>query len=291
MLVSENENQPVKSSSENMQSPIKTNYQAVPSGNGILWLKQAITLFTKKPAAWLATAFVFLITLLILSSIPYLNAGSFIITPIFIGGLMFGCQQLKTKNHFHFNYLFSGFNQHLHQLGVIGILYLLATIIAWFLTLQIVDYLGHSLYKPDVENLLQNKEEISKYVQSLVLPMTIMLLFLLPIYMGLWFSPALVILRDEPALNAIKKSLSACKANMLPFLIFGLAALSGILVLTIPLALIASLFPTFSVFFFILYNLALFSLLIAVQYTSFEDIFPATNLSTETILDSDSLTL
>ena len=204
---------------------------------------------------------------------------------------MSGCHQLKTKNNLQINHLFSGFNQSFNQLLVVGFIYLVAVAIVFFLTHLILNYMGHVIYTPNLENLLKDPEEYQRYAQSLLLPMLIMMLFLIPVYMGLWFSPALVILREEKPLNAIKKSFAACALNTIPFLIYGMVAFSGIIVLTIPLALLANLIPSFSIFFFILYNLSLFSVLVASQFTSFEDIFPHYEATQHSVLEENSLIL
>jgi uncharacterized membrane protein len=70
-----------------------------------------------------------------------------------------------------------------------------------------------------------------------LLALLFVLLLLVPLMMAYWFAPALVVLEDRLPLEAMKLSFSACWMNVLPFLVFGLAAFALLVVGMIPFGL------------------------------------------------------
>ena len=59
----------------------------------------------------------------------------------------------------------------------------------------------------------------------------------IPVYMALWFAPALVVLRGLAPVAAVKESFFGCLKNMVPFLIYGIVMLVLGIVAAIPLGL------------------------------------------------------
>jgi uncharacterized membrane protein len=62
-------------------------------------------------------------------------------------------------------------------------------------------------------------------------------LLLLPLFMAVWFAPALVVLRGLEPWAAMKLSFSGCLANVVPFLIYGLVGIGLAIVASVPLML------------------------------------------------------
>jgi uncharacterized membrane protein len=79
-----------------------------------------------------------------------------------------------------------------------------------------------------------------------------------PVYMALWFAPALVTLHDASPLGALRQSFGACLRNIVPFLLYGVIFLLLGIVAAIPLGL--GMLVLMPVFF-------------ATAYTSYRDIF------------------
>ena len=84
------------------------------------------------------------------------------------------------------------------------------------------------------------------------------LLLLVPLTMALWFAPALVMLSDMAALDAMKASFAGCLRNWLPFLVYSLVLC--VLLVLVPLTLGLAL-------------LAFIPVMTASIYLSYRDIF------------------
>ena len=85
------------------------------------------------------------------------------------------------------------------------------------------------------------------------------LLITAPVMMALWFAPALVVLRDVPAIDAMKLSFTGCMRNLWPFLTYSAIALVMLCIAALPLGLGL---------------LVAAPVLIASGYTSYLDVYP-----------------
>ena len=65
----------------------------------------------------------------------------------------------------------------------------------------------------------------------------IALALMLPLFMAMWFAPALVVFNERGVLEAMKESFRGCLRNIVPFLVYGLAGLVLSILASIPLAL------------------------------------------------------
>jgi len=101
-------------------------------------------------------------------------------------------------------------------------------------------------------------EAIAGMGLTLVLAGLIVFALLLPVFMALWFAPALAMFHQQGPAEAMKASFVACLKNVLPFLVYS--------VILLPLAFIASI-PLG------LGWLVLGPVLAASLYTSYRDIF------------------
>jgi uncharacterized membrane protein len=72
---------------------------------------------------------------------------------------------------------------------------------------------------------------------SFVLAWLVAMALSIPIYMALWFAPALVVLRGLAPVAAVKESFVGCLKNVVPFLIYGIVLLVLGIVAAIPLGL------------------------------------------------------
>ena len=59
----------------------------------------------------------------------------------------------------------------------------------------------------------------------------------IPLIMGYWFAPALVLFRGDEPFAAMKTSFTACLRNMPPFLVYGLLGIVFAIVASIPFGL------------------------------------------------------
>ncbi len=70
-----------------------------------------------------------------------------------------------------------------------------------------------------------------------VLALLLTLLLGVPLMMAFWFAPALVALRNDEPLAAMKASFGACLSNMLPMLVYSVLGLVLAIAATLPFAL------------------------------------------------------
>ena len=95
---------------------------------------------------------------------------------------------------------------------------------------------------------------------SVALAMLLSLVLSLPLFMAMWFAPALVFFNRMPPFAALRASFGACVKNALPFVVYGLIVLV--------LAFFAAL-PLFLGF------LVLLPVVSGSIYVSYRDIFVA----------------
>ncbi|MBI3043618.1 MAG: hypothetical protein HYY78_12435 [Betaproteobacteria bacterium] len=206
--------------------------RAVGAGQGWTWIADGFGLFRKNPGMWIALILVLGVILIVLSVIPVIGAvATLLLLPVFSGGLMLGCQALQRDGALEMGHLFAGFKTQTRSLIVLGALSLAAWVIVVLPALLIVG--GGAFFgamRGDVAG-------IGTIGASFVLAMLVVLGLSVPVYMALWFAPALVVLRGLAPLEAIKRSFAGCLKNIVPFLVYGIVMLVLGILATIPLAL------------------------------------------------------
>jgi|GEM_PF-3110095 len=253
-------------------------FRVVPAANGLLWIKRAIRLFKQNPAAWLSCSlimmFTFTFVILITLVVPILFPLLFILNAIFTGGLMLGSLELRHHRVFNVKSLFSGYEKHASRLSIVGLIYFIATMVCYILAFALSDALGHEVYKADFNKIVSDPAEAQKVLESLIFPLLFFMGLLIPVIMAFWFAPALTVFFNEPPVQAMKKSLRACAVNTLPFLIYGIVTLFGVLFCSIIIGALDQVIPLLGAVLKFIFNLTLTSLIITSIFTAFEDIFP-----------------
>jgi len=95
----------------------------VGAGQGWTWIAEGFGLFRKAPGIWIALVVILFVILVVLAFIPLLGAvATFLVLPVFIGGLLLGCQALQGGGELEVAHLFAGFKAHTGNLIVLGAL-------------------------------------------------------------------------------------------------------------------------------------------------------------------------
>jgi uncharacterized membrane protein len=217
-----------------------TGPHAVPAGHGWLWIRDAYALFRARPRPWIgALATVYLINVAV-SLVPMVGSlVSFVLGPIFGGGLMAGARALDRHGEARVSMVFDGFSARAGQLALVAVFYLVG-ILAVMLLAVLILVGGGVVSGAGLEALSANDPEA---FAAAVAPMAIVLLVLvvmalmIPLIMAYWFAPALVMLEDMTAWEAMQASFHGCWKNIVPFLLYGLV----LLVILIGFSIVAGL--------------------------------------------------
>jgi len=206
--------------------------RAVGAGQGWTWIADGFGLFKKAPGMWIALVIVLFVILLVLAFIPLLGAvATFLLMPLFLGGLMLGCRALQGGGELEVGHLFAGFKEHTGNLIVLGALAIGGWVIVMLPMIAIVGAGAiFGMMRGDAAG-------VAAMGGSMVLAWLVAMALSIPIYMALWFAPALVVLRGLAPVAAVKESFFGCLKNVVPFLIYGIVLLVLGIVAAIPLGL------------------------------------------------------
>lgn len=230
--------------------------RALEAGRGWEWIAQAWGLFKKQPGVWIGLVVILLVIFIVLALIPLIGSlATIVLGPVFMGGIALGARAQDSGGELAIGHLFAGFQERFGPLVLVGVLYLVASVV---IALVVGLLTGASLFgmmggtAPDTMP--------PGAILTLLLAFLIMLALMVPVFMAIWFAPALVAFHGKDAVAAMKESFSGCLKNIVPFLIYGLVMLVFSILASIP---------------FGLGWLVLGPVLAASVYTGYKDIFTA----------------
>lgn len=229
--------------------------RSVDAGRGWNWIVEAFALFRKQPGMWILLVVLASIGFAILNMIPVLGSlADALLLPIVVAGLMRGCLDQDHGGMLEFAHLFAGFKDRTGNLVMIGVF----SLVCWVLiALVVMAVIGGGVFMGMMRGGMPGAG-IS--IMSMLLAMLLVAGLSVPLYMAVWFAPALITLNDMAPVAALKASFSACLKNWLPFLVYSVALLAFAVVAAIPLAL---------------GYLVLIPVAVASVYTAYRDIFCA----------------
>lgn len=201
---------------------------------GMSWIIKAFGLFKDQPLLWFGMSVTFLVIVGIASSVPLLNV---LIIPsvfMFIAGIIKGAAAQSQGAELRFDHLFSAFKSHWQPLLILGLLYLVGVIICMIPLFIAMGSMIFSMMSGGMGSSYGAMNDIS--LGGIFFGYLLTMLLMIPLYMALWFAPALVVLHNLEPIAAMKKSFAAGKANILPMLVYGLVC-----VLLLPILIILTL--------------------------------------------------
>ncbi|HJY77071.1 MAG TPA: BPSS1780 family membrane protein [Burkholderiales bacterium] len=228
--------------------------RAVPAARGWTWIVEGWDLFKRQPVTWIAIIVIAPLIFIAMAFVPFLGSlAATVLTPVFVAGIFIGGREQDEGRGLLVSYLFAGFRERFGTLLSIGFINLGITIVVtvvMFLVAgaSVLPLLGGST-DPDA---------IAGAALTLVLAVLVMLALLLPLFMALWFAPALAVFHQQGPAEAMKASFFACLKNVVPFLLYSVILLLLAFVASIP---------------FGLGWLVLGPVIAASLYTSYRDIF------------------
>lgn len=187
--------------------------QTVGSGNGWTWITRGWELFKQQPGVWIALVVVLFVIMLVISFIPIVGQiVPSVLGPVFGGGIILGTHALARGEQLEIGHLFAGFKDKFVPLLLVGVFVL----IAFFVILIVV-----ALIAGVGMGAMMGGDMAGMGMGSMLFAILIALALSIPVYMALWFAPALVMLNDFSPIEALKTSFSACLKNIVPFLVYG----------------------------------------------------------------------
>ncbi len=205
----------------------------VPVGNSLSWIGKGWWHFKSSPLAWIGTMVVWFIISMVLGLIPVLGSiASILIGPVIMAGFMYGCAEQDDGGDFSISHLFSGFSNNVGQLMLVAVFYFILMIVA------VAILMGGMFMFAGGAAALQSPEAIDSISAGAVTGMVLLgLAVMLPVMMTYIFAPALVMLDDLSAFEAMKYSFMGCLKNILPLIVYTILALILIIIGSIPFGL------------------------------------------------------
>ena len=230
--------------------------RAVEAGQGWEWIASGFALFKKQPGTWILMLLAMFVCLILIAIVPIIGGlANVLLWQVFVGGVMIGCRALDHGEQLEVAHAFAGFKQNTSNLIVLGLLALVAWIVVLIPALLIMGGGGFMA--------AMHGGGIAAFATlgiTFILVMLLVLALAIPIYMALWFAPALVVFHHLTPVEAMKTSFAACLKNIIPFLLYSVILLLLAMVASIP---------------FGLGWLVLLPVIVASIYTAYRDIFLA----------------
>jgi len=227
--------------------------RVVPASRGWGWISDGFSLFRRQPLTWILVTVVLIALMMVTGLVPFLGGlMAQLLAPVFTAGLMLGCRQLEQGDELSVGALFAGFSSRPARLIGLGALGLAATALI-YVAVAVIFGLGPGVLLGAQPQTIGETEAL-----TLILGTLVAVAAALPVYMAMWFAPALIVLNDLSVGEAIRSSFLACARNILPFLVYGIALLVLMIAAVIPL---------------LLGLLVLVPVLFASVYTSYREIF------------------
>lgn len=210
-----------------------------PAAQGLSWIQQGWQLFKAAPVPWAGmTALVFLV-LMGVGALPY--AGGLLVhvlSPFIVAGYLAASRAGRNDEPVTFLFLLAGFQQGRNSLLVIGLAYMVATLLV-FKAVSLMTGGDMSLLMAQIERPhALTPEEAEALLQGILPALALGSLFMTPLLMATWFSPGLAHFEGFAPGKAVWWSLWACAVNWRPILYYSLMlGLAGIVAVLIPFGL------------------------------------------------------
>jgi hypothetical protein len=230
----------------------------VPAGHGWSWIARGFWHFKVNSLAWILAFLVLLGISIVLSLIPLIGGlANSLLAAVFIAGLMYGSREQEQGGDFRVEHLVAGFRENLGPLALVGLLYLVGSVLIGIVILVLL--LGSMMPMLDMSPAALEAQDAATLLQMLgpmgMIALLVASLLLIPLLMAFLFAPALVMLEGLSATEAMKQSFVGCLKNVLPFLVYGLAALVLLILAIIPLGLgLLVVWPTLTAAIYVAYR-------------------------------------
>lgn len=250
----------------------------LPAGRGWRWLSDGFRIFRKNQLMLSLIVLSYWMLVGVVNIFPILGPlASTLCIPVFSVSLMNACRMIEQGEPMSHRILFSGFEENLRPLLLLGFIYIIAGVGIFGLSALIDEGVLFQLVvlgkKPGEEALVGG---------DFLLAAQLALLLFAPLMMAYWYAPVLVAWHGLPAGKSLFFSFVACTRNWRAFLAYSVAILVfGALIPGLALGLLSTLLADggdFStVFLTLLIVFVLAPTLYASFYVSYRDVFVVIN--------------
>ena len=211
--------------------------RATGAGRGSSWWGEAWQLFKQAPGTWIRIVLIVFAILVVASLIPVASLVTYVLLPIFTAGIMLGCRALDQGEELEVGHLFAGFKEQTGSLALVGVLYTVSAVVVFAVValLMLGGLGGLGLFLGGMTASDPGVERLGS--MTFLLAMLLILALSIPLLMAVWFAPALVILHELSAIEAMRLSFVGCLRNTVPFLVYGVVGFLLAIGASIPLLL------------------------------------------------------
>jgi hypothetical protein len=194
--------------------------RGVPPGRGWQWIADAWAFTGLQRGTFIGVLLLLLLIAVVLGLVPLLGAiASSLLTPVFVGGFLLGCDAVRRGERLEVGHLFAGFQTHASKLIGLGALSL-AVIVA--MTVVLVAIFGTTVGSMFLGEQ-PSPEQLEAGLAASMLAVLAMLALTIPWYMAVWFAVPLIVFERSDVVPALRTSFFACLKNIVPFLVYGIA--------------------------------------------------------------------
>jgi uncharacterized membrane protein len=175
------------------------------------WLVWGWQAFMRTPAQWVWQALVLILVLGAIGFVPLIGwAVVIVVFPMLVGGMVYAVACQEQGQSVTVRMLFHGFSAHPAALAMVGVCHFAGALVA----LIIATVIGGSAALTGY--LIGALAGFGLAIGGVVLATVVFSVLWVIILMAFWFAPALVVMRKMEAFEAIRLSLKASFANLLP---------------------------------------------------------------------------
>ncbi|HEV3019985.1 MAG TPA: BPSS1780 family membrane protein [Burkholderiaceae bacterium] len=208
-------------------------FRRVDSGHGVQWWSSSWQLLFNRGAAliWIVMCFVAAVIYVLLHLVPLLGwIAAHIALFMFTGGLMLAARKTDQGAPPAFGDLFAGFGP---PLGSLVIAATLLTIVVLVVVGGLAVAGAGAAFGAAYGGMTGNIGLLAGLGATSVLLLLAVLVLLVPVGMAAWLAPAMIVLRQQPPVEALRESLAACWANAGALAVYGLLWIAFAILVTI----------------------------------------------------------
>jgi hypothetical protein len=226
-------NEAATSTESGPSNPLRNAPKTAEFSRGMGWISEGWQYFTATPGLLIGMFLTMVVLSIVLSFVPLLSN---LLAPYMMAGFMVVANRIHHGEEAEFADLFAGFKEKLVPLLLVGVLFLVGTLVVMVIAVIVMMILGGA---GAIIGGGSGSEEAAAAAlgMGMLLAVLVALLFTLPLVMALWFAPALVMFNDLDAVEAMKLSFMGCLQNVLPFLLYGIVLFVLMILGMIPLFL------------------------------------------------------